>query len=188
MSNQSEENQKHHTDAAISTLHLFDSGRIISAVSTVQFKDGSVREYQILKHQGAVAIVAHDHQFVYLVKQFRFAVNKIILELPAGLIDPNETKENAAIRECQEEVHLLPQNLQFLKTIYTSPGILNEKIHLFLATDFKPSYIEADDSFEIDIVKIPILVAISREFIDTLEDAKTIIGLNLLKNHVQSII
>lgn len=173
--------KKNHFEAKKEKIILFQSPRITSCVEHLKFHDGQTKTYQSLSHHGAVAIVAFDESYVYMVKQYRHVSEKIVLEIPAGLIDPNETPKQAANRELEEEIGFKAHDLSFYKKILTSPGILHEEIHLFLAKNLVPSFSPADDTHEIDRVKIPINVAISDDFIYGLEDAKTIIGLNHLK-------
>ena len=165
---------------------LFQSESFTSCLKTYTFQDGKIKQYQTLEHNGAVAVVATDGRFVYFVKQYRIAAKKIMLELPAGLIDVGEEKEFAAVRELQEEIGKKCGHLRLLKTIHTSPGILNEQIHIFLATNLTDSKLDAEDTEEIAIVKIPIAKAIDHSFIFSLEDAKTIIGLMAFQVYAKS--
>ncbi|NBO24087.1 MAG: NUDIX hydrolase, partial [Chlamydiae bacterium] len=174
MKQYAKETKKLYEESDIDQITLYESKRIASTLCKIHLKNGVEKVYQILRHQGACAIIAFDENFVYLVSQYRHANQKIFLELPAGLIEENESIEKAAQRELQEEIGFKAQKLSLIKTIYTSPGILEEKIHLFLATDLIYQPIFADDTHEIDVVKIKLVDAISQKFISELEDAKTI--------------
>lgn len=176
-----------HEQANIKEEKLFESKSFSSFVKTYTLDNGEIKRYQTLEHNGAVAIVAIDEHFVYFVEQYRVAAKKIMLELPAGIIDSGESKEDAAIRELQEEIGKKCKELIFLKTIYTSPGILNEQIHIFLATNLMDSQLYAEDTEEINVIKIPKTVALDLSFISTLEDAKTIIGLMALQTYAKNL-
>ena len=171
--------------ASIKTEILHQGARTSSILSIIDFGNGHIKKYQSLSHHGAVAIVAQDEKFIYFVKQYRHTVRKIVLELPAGLIELNETQDQAAIRELEEEIGKKPNHLKYIQSVLTSPGILHEEIHLYYAHGLIDSKKLGDDTHEIDIIKIPIEETLSDHFISQLLDAKTIIGLNWLKNHVK---
>ena len=120
------------------TARVFDGYLIKLDVHKVELPDGKSGKREIVQLPGAVAIVALDaDQQTYLVRQFRLAADKIMLEIPAGTLDPGETPEDCARRELQEEIGYVPKNLESLGGIYTAPGYTTEFIHLFLATGLK---------------------------------------------------
>ena len=139
-------------------------------------------------HRGAVAIIPIIEDSVIFVRQYRHAVKEITLEWPAGLIDENETRDMAANRELREETGYRANKLTYLKTFYSTPGFTNEAIHLFLGENLEISPQIADDTHEIDCVKVPIATAISENFMNTILDAKTLIGLYTLKSYAQKLI
>lgn len=142
---------------------------------------GTEVERQVVEHPGSVGIVAHDEEFVYLVRQPREAIEADgLLEIPAGILDEEgESALECAKRELAEEVGLRAERWSELHAIYSSPGFLSEKLTLFEATDLSPTEGEADETEEIEVVRMPLAELGSA--LDAVEDAKTWIGLALLR-------
>lgn len=156
-------------------------GRVIQ-VALKRFRDEEGGEYDrdVVKHPGAVAIVAHDEAFVHLVSQPREAIGaERSLEIPAGTLDrPGETPRECAERELAEEVGLAAAEWRQMHEIAMTPGWSDERLTLFEATDLSPASAEADEDERIEVVRHPL--ADLDELIDQVEDAKTLIGLLLL--------
>jgi ADP-ribose pyrophosphatase len=118
------------------------TGKVINLdVDTVQFPDGSVGELEMVRHPGASAILPFlsdprgaDPQ-ILLIRQYRYAANSFIYEVPAGRLEPGETPETCAHRELREETGCTAGRLERLTTVFTTPGFTDERIHLFMATD-----------------------------------------------------
>jgi ADP-ribose pyrophosphatase len=148
--------------------------------------DGSEVERQVVEHPGSVAIVAHDEEFVYLVRQPREAVEEDgLLEIPAGTLDvEGESELECAKRELREEVELQAREWRLLKTIYPSPGYLDERVTIFAATGLSALAGSADDDEQIEIVRLDIAELDSS--LAGIEDAATLIGLLLLKDGLDS--
>lgn len=136
------------------------SGRILSLhVDQVKLPDGQTSFREIVDHKNAVAVLAIDNGNIIFVKQFRKAVEKMMMEIPAGLIEEGELPEEAAARELQEEIGLKPQRMIFLGKMLLSPGFTNETTMLFFADDFEQSRLEPDDDEFVQTVKIPVETA-----------------------------
>ena len=120
--------------------------------------DGSEVERQVVEHPGSVAIVAHDEECVYLVRQPREAVGDDgLLELPAGTMDvEGESELECAQRELSEEVDLRAERWRKLHTIYPSPGFLSETVTIFAATELSAAPGEGDEDEQIKIVRLPL--------------------------------
>lgn len=155
------------------------SGRVVNlSVATVRLPNGGESRRELVKHPGAVAIVALDaDQNVLLVRQFRLAAGKILLEIPAGTLKPDEPPEVCARRELQEETGYLPGKLEAIGGIYPAPGYTTEYIYLYLATDLSESKLEMDDDEFIEIERIPLKEALGMVERDELVDAKSITAL-----------
>ncbi|WP_407568882.1 NUDIX domain-containing protein [Deinococcus altitudinis] len=109
-------------------------------------------KWEVVRHQGAVAILALDEQGRMLcVKQLRRAIGTQTVEAPAGLIDEGETPEQAAHRELQEEAGL-DGEMRLLTRFYSSPGFCDEQIDLFLATDLRESRLPMDEDEQIEVL------------------------------------
>ena len=108
------------------------------------------RRWEVVRHAPAVAVLVRAGDRVLGVRQHRPAIAATTWELPAGLIDPGETPEQAALRELAEEVRLRGR-LERLAHFHTSPGFTDEIIHLFQAFDLEPAFAERDDGEELSI-------------------------------------
>jgi ADP-ribose pyrophosphatase len=116
------------------------TGKVINLdVDTVQFPDGSVGELEMVRHPGASAILPFlseprsEDPKILLIRQYRYAADAFIYEVPAGRLDPGETPEACAHRELREETGCTADRMERLTTVYTTPGFTDEKIHLFMA-------------------------------------------------------
>ena len=133
---------------------------------------------EIVEHSDCVAIVAIDaDDNVLLVNQFRQAVGKELLEIPAGGIEPDEDPVAAVRRELQEETGYLPRTVARLGGFYLAPGYGTEYLHLYLATDLTPSQLYAEDTASIRLVRVPVTKIPSLITSDSICDAKSIAGL-----------
>jgi ADP-ribose pyrophosphatase len=118
------------------------SGKVINLdVDTVEFPDGSTGQLEIFRHPGASAVVPFlsdprgpDPQ-ILLIRQYRYAADGFIYEIPAGRLDAGEDPAACAARELKEETGCTAGKLEHLYTMFTTPGFTDEKIHLFLATE-----------------------------------------------------
>ena len=145
--------QKNKEEKALTKTLLRYEGKRISLFSLLfTWEDGSESAHEIVKHPGAVAILPIDKEGnLILIRQWRRATEEILIEIPAGTLEPPEPPDKCAIRELQEEVGFKPQTLIPLGGFFTSPGFCNEFVHLFLAQDLEISHLRADDTDGIDI-------------------------------------
>jgi ADP-ribose pyrophosphatase len=120
--------------------------------------DGELTTREVVRHVGAVGIVAHDDEVVWLVRQPREAAGEdAMLEIPAGLLDVRgETPEQAARRELAEEVGRGARCWKPILSYYSSAGFSDEQVHLFLATDLHPREGSADEGERIEVVRWPL--------------------------------
>ncbi len=143
-------------EKTLSSRLVYD-GRVVKLrVDTVQMPSGKETTREIVEHSDCVAIVAIDNNDnILLVNQFREAVGKELLEIPAGGIDGDEDPEAAVRREMQEETGYLPRKLERLAGFYSAPGYCTEYLYLFLAADLVPSQLYAEDTESISLVRVP---------------------------------
>jgi ADP-ribose pyrophosphatase len=147
-------------------------GRIAKVrVDTVRFDDGEEAEREVVEHPGAVAIVAHDGEKLYMVRQPREPVGA-----PAGKFDEEgEDVQATAERELAEEIGKGARTWEHLTTFFTTPGFADETMHLYLATDLYDQEAETDEDERIEIVAVPL-----DELDDAIrecEDGKSLVGL-----------
>ncbi|MCX7697882.1 MAG: NUDIX hydrolase [Candidatus Goldbacteria bacterium] len=139
----------------------------------------------IIVHPGSVVLIPllnKKTKEIILIKQFRYAIGKYIFELPAGTLEKNENPLSCARRELKEETGYIAKKIKKITEIYPSPGIMTEKMHIFIATDLIKSQQELDIDENISIKKIKLDEAIRMIKKGKITDAKTIVGLLLLKN------
>ena len=133
----------------------------------------------LLKHPGAAAVVPFlDDGRVLLIRQYRFATGGYLLEVPAGKLDPGEAPEACAARELEEETGYRADRLQKLGAIWPSPGFTDEKIHLFAASELRPTAQRLEPDEVIELVPMTLDEALRRVREGEIEDAKT--GMALL--------
>ena len=148
---------------------------------TVRLPNGAQTSREVVRHPGAVAIIALKEQHVLLVWQYRYPIGQITLEIPAGKLDPQESPQDCAVRELREETGYRG-TMEHLSTYYTSPGFTDEVMHLFLARDLIWDPLTLDDDEFIKVEKIPWNDAVRRAQQNEFDDAKTILGILLVKN------
>jgi ADP-ribose pyrophosphatase len=129
------------------------SGRVLDLdLDDVEEPGGVHGRREVVRQRGSVAALpVHDDGRVTLVRQYRYAVDSLVWELPAGRMDGGETPDEGARRELEEEVGLRPRFLEPLLTFWTTPGFTDEVMHLFRATGLEtvPARPEPDERIEI---------------------------------------
>jgi 8-oxo-dGTP pyrophosphatase MutT (NUDIX family) len=153
------------------------NGRLIEVrIERFRHPDGEEVSREIVRHRGAVGIVAHDDERVWLVRQPRETVAADLLEIPAGRLDVDgESPLEAAQRELAEEVGLGAERWEPIYSFYTSAGFTDERVHLFHATDLHEAHAESEENERIEIVPWPL--ATLDDAIGECRDGKTLIGL-----------
>ena len=142
-------------------------------VDSLRYPSGREAKFDVLEHVGGVTIVAFDpNGRLLLVRQYRHAVGRELLELPAGTLDPDESPERCAERELQEEAGYRPGRIERLGGFHTAPGYCTEYLHVFLCTDLIESRLEGDEE-AIDVVPTPLEEALRMVAAGEIEDAKT---------------
>lgn len=165
-------------EITISSKRIYEGKILNLRIDEVLLSNNKTSSREIIEHNGAVALIAinNDNQ-ILLVKQFRTAIGKSLIEIPAGKLEANEMPATCASRELIEETGFKPEKLTKIMEISTSPGFCTEKIHLFLAEDLKPAYLQCDDDEFIEVITMDIDKAIEMIKTGEIVDSKTIIGL-----------
>lgn len=165
-------------EKTLSSQLIYDGRAVKLRIDTVKMADGRQTTREIVEHSDCIAVVAIDaDNNVLLVKQFRKPVEKELLEIPAGGIDPDEDAEAAVQRELREEIGYLPQRMERLGGFYSAPGYCSEYLHLYLATELIPSQLYAEDTKEISLVRVPLAQVPGLIASGSICDAKSIAGL-----------
>ena len=147
--------------------------------------DNGIREW--INHPGAVCCIPIlPNGKIALIRQYRYSVRKMMIELPAGKLDKNEAPEDCAIRELEEEIGYKAKKLTFLTNIHPAIGFANEKMWLYLAEDLKKTKQKLDLDEFLEIIPTNIGDALEMVWNGAITDVKTIIGLiwadKVLKN------
>jgi ADP-ribose pyrophosphatase len=160
------------------------SGRIINLdIDTVRFPNGTIGELEMIRHPGASAVVPFltdptgDDPTVLLIRQYRYAAERYLYEVPAGRLDPGEAPDACARRELREETGCVAERVEHLITMYTTPGFTDEKIHLFMATGITRGEDEREADEFIETETMPLSRALSLVEQGELQDGKTALAL-----------
>lgn len=158
------------------------SGRIAGVrLDRFRHEDGEEVQREVVSHPGAVAVVAHDGERLYLVSQPREAVGEpSLLELPAGKLDEAaEGPLETAKRELAEEIGKAAAEWRHLASFYSSPGFSDEEIHVYLATGLSDTHAGAEEEERIEIETVPLSEL--DDLIARCRDAKSLVGLLWLR-------
>lgn len=165
-------------EKTLSSQLIYDGRAVKLRIDTVRMPSGRETRREIVEHRDCVAIVAIDaDDNVLMVNQFRQSVEKELLEIPAGGIDPDEDPLTTVRREMREETGYLPQKVERLGGFYSTPGYCTEYLHLYLATDLTPSQLYAEDTESIKLVRVPVSQIPTLITSGKICDAKSIAGL-----------
>jgi ADP-ribose pyrophosphatase len=169
------------SEKTMSSQQIYD-GRILKLrLDTVRLPSGRMSKREIVEHEDSIAIVAIDgDDNVLLVKQFRKAVEKEVLEIPAGGIEPGEEPVAAVKRELREETGFLPKRVERIGGFYSAPGYSSEFLHLFIASDLTPKKLQAEDTESIKVERVPVSQILELIRTDAISDAKSVAGLLML--------
>ncbi len=162
-------------------------GRLIDVEKIhVRLADGKERHYEMVNHADAVTLLPIDEKgMIYFVEQFRVGNGgRKMLELPAGVIDPNEEPIDAAHRELREETGFASKTLTLLTEFFMIVGYGDEFMHGYLAQDLYPAALEPDDDENLTLKPIHISEAYKMLFNNGFDDGKTIIILSLAIPHL----
>lgn len=159
---------------------LIAKGAIIDYYQdTMQIPNGNVAKWDLIDHKGAAAVVAvREDGKLLMVRQYRNALERETLEIPAGgLNGREEPTEEAARRELQEETGCSCEKLEFLNSIYTTVAFCNEKIDIYLARDLKPGSQHLDEDEFINVEAYGLEELKEKIYSGELQDSKTICGI-----------
>lgn len=150
--------------------------------------EGHLHEYDALEHPGASVMIPVDHEGnIHFIQQWRRSSGKILIELPAGTLDPGELPEVCAQRELQEEIGYFSKKLTYLGGFFTAPGFCNEYLHLFLAEDLVFSPLDGEDTKYIDTHTLSLKKTLEAVDDGSIEDAKTLCGVLKYLRHIKKL-
>lgn len=157
---------------------LLETRRFTVVRHALQAASGRTIERESVQHPGAVTILPLlDDQRICLIRNYRVAVGQTLLELPAGTLDPGEDPTDTARRELKEETGYQCQTLTRLLEFFMSPGILNERMVLFVASGLTPGPPDLEEGEEIETLVVPWNEALAMADAGGIRDAKTLVAL-----------
>ena len=167
------------SSAKLSSRRIY-SGRVLNLdIDQVRFPDGSTGELEMIRHSGASAILpflsdpAGEDPQILLIKQYRYAAEGFLYEIPAGRLEPGEDPSECARRELLEETGCSAERIEPLYTFYTTPGFIDEKIHAFVAIGIQQGEAgrEADEFLTVETMTLSRALELIHE--GEIRDAKT---------------
>lgn len=171
----------------VSSQKIFKGKVVELYFDNVRLPNNKIATREKVVHPGAVAVVpVNANNEIVFVKQYRYPIDKALIEIPAGKIDNNEPPIKCAERELEEEVGAIDGKFTHLTTIYTSPGFCNEKIDIFLVQEFKEKRSKPEADEFLHILKIPFIKCIQMIDSGEISDAKSIIGILLAQDYLRS--
>lgn len=167
-----------HTEKKIHGETIYEGKILRLERDTVLLENGHETIREVVRHNGAVCIVAVDeNDNLLLVRQHRYPFGQELLELPAGKRDGDEAPEVCGRRELEEETGCLAAHFEKIGQLYTSPAFCNEIIHIFYASGLRPSRQNLDDDEFLTVEKIPFSKAVQMVLSGEIPDAKTQLGI-----------
>lgn len=164
---------------------LIHKGAIIDYYQdTVKIPNGNVAKWDFIKHKGAAAVIpVKEDGTIIMVRQFRNALDRETLEIPAGgLNSTEEPTDAAAMRELEEETGYKTDKLELLLSLRTTVAFCNEKIDVYVATELKPSKQHLDEDEYLDVVSFSIDELIQMIYDCKIQDSKTVAALLAYKD------
>lgn len=171
----------------ISSEKVFEGKIIKLFFDKVMLPNKKLATREKVWHPGAVAVVPlTSNNEIILIKQYRYPVEEVLIEIPAGKLDKDEAPGDCAKRELQEEVGVVGGNLVHLTSFHTTPGFSNEFLHLYLAINFEKKENNPDEDEFLQILSIPIKDCIDWVFEGRIKDAKSIIGILMANEYIKN--
>ncbi|KRQ86816.1 ADP-ribose pyrophosphatase [Caloramator mitchellensis] len=159
------------------------NGRILNLRrDKVLLPDDKIGNREIIEHNGGVGIVAiTKDKKVILIRQFRKPTEEVLIEIPAGKLEKGEKPLDCAIRELEEETGKIPKSLRLLTRFYPSPGYSSEILYIYFCDEYEEGKVNLDEGEHLEAFEISIDEAINLINSGQIKDAKTIIGILMVK-------
>ncbi len=158
----------------LSSEEIFDGVAIHLYKDEILLPNGKKGVREVIRHPGAVCVLPYtDDGQVVFVNQFRYALDKVTLEVPAGKLEKGEDPMEAALRELSEETGLSAENIFHIGDLYTTPALIDEVIHMYIATDLKEGKQHLDDDEFVNTLKMPLSKAVEMVMNGEIKDSKT---------------
>ena len=165
-------------ETTVSTQTVYEGIIVNVRRDKAQLVDGRITNREVVEHPGGVCVFAlDDEKKVILVRQYRYPMGEVVLELPAGKLEKGEDPSDSGLRELGEETGLVPRTYLPMGVSFSSPGIMEERIYYFFATDLVQGPVHPDDGEFLEIVRVPYEELLEMAKRGEIKDGKTLIGL-----------
>lgn len=163
---------------------MIHRGKIVNLrVDSVELPNGKLAMREVVEHVGAVAVVPVTNEGeVLMVRQYRHPVGEILLEIPAGKLDPGEEPDHCIERELLEETGTVAEKTSLIFSFYTSPGFSDELLHIYVAEGLTYRGQQLDEDEFLELQRVPLEEAVEMIVRGEIKDAKTIVGILAVKN------
>ena len=175
-------------EKTVSKKHIYKGGIIDVYSLTVEFPNGKQASRDLVLHSGASAVVpVNEKGEIAMVSQYRKAIERISLEIPAGKLDAGEDPEACASRELTEETGLSAGQMKHLTSTYSTPGFCNEILHIYLATQLKQGDSCTDEDEFLSVRWYPFDELVEMIGTGQVSDSKSIIGILLAEKAIKAL-
>lgn len=158
----------------LTSKQIFDGVVVKLFVDDIELPNGQKSIREVVRHPGAVCVIpVTDEGEVIMIKQFRYPFDRVLLEIPAGKLEPGEDPLDAVKRELEEESGVVAENVEFMGELYTTVAFTDEKIYTYIATGltYKEAHPDADEFLEVE--KIPLKALVEMVMNGEIKDSKT---------------
>ncbi len=165
-------------ETMVSTQTVYEGIIVNVRRDKAQLIDGRITNREVVEHPGGVCVFALDgEKKVILVRQYRYPMGEVVLELPAGKLEKGEDPSDSGLRELGEETGLVPRTYLPMGVSFSSPGIMEERIHYFFATDLVQEAVHPDDGEFLEVIRVPYEDLVKMAASGEIKDGKTLIAI-----------
>ncbi len=171
-----------HFEKKLSSENIFDGKVIKVTKDTVELENGSTSLREVVHHNGGAGVAAiDDNGEIYLVRQYRYALGKELIEIPAGKLELGEDPFNTAKRELAEETGIIANDYKSLGTVIPTCGYCNEIIYIYAAKNLSKTQQNPDEDEFVSVFKLPLEDAVNMVLNGEITDSKTVSAVLQLK-------
>lgn len=165
------------TEKSRGSISKYDGVIISVQVDRVELPNGDETLREVVIHPGGVAVMpVDDDGFAYMVSQYRYPMSDLLLEIPAGKLEPGEDTAQCARRELSEETGIEAETFEYLGEVYPSPGFCRESLYIYLATGLSFGLSHPDENEFLDVKRVHMDELFAMAMDGRMKDAKTIIA------------